>query len=83
MICGELRHDARHLVASHRNQCDIVLIVGAKPLGRFDFCRRSTMTNDVFKRQTITADIRKPLAARNDSNAMATFLEFWLHRASR
>ena len=29
MICGELRHDAGHLVASHRNQCDIVLIVGA------------------------------------------------------
>jgi len=33
------------------------------------------MTNDVFKGQTITADIRKPLAARNDGDAMATFLE--------
>jgi hypothetical protein len=70
MICGELRHDPRHLVPSHRNQYDVVLIVGAKPLGRVDLRRRSTLTNDVFKRQTITADIGKP-----DNNAMATFLE--------
>jgi hypothetical protein len=75
MICGKLRHDARHLVASDRNQCDIELIVGARPLGRIDWRRRSTVTNDVFKRQTITADIREPLAARNDSNAMAAVLE--------
>jgi hypothetical protein len=75
MICGELRHDARYLVASHRNQCDIVLIVGAKPLGRVDSRRRSTLTNDVFNRQTITADIGKPLATRNDSNAIATVLQ--------
>ena len=81
MICGELRHDARHLVASHRNQCDIILIVGVNPLDRVDSRRRSTVTNDVLKHQTITADIREPLAARDDSNAMATFLEVWLHRA--
>jgi hypothetical protein len=75
MICGELRHDARHLVASHRNQCDIVLIVGVNPLDRVDSRGRSTVTNDVLKHQTITADIREPLAARDDRNAMATFLE--------
>ena len=45
------------------------------PLDRVDLRRRSTMPDDVFKHQTITADIRKPLAARNDSNAMAAFLE--------
>jgi hypothetical protein len=33
------------------------------------------MTNDVFKGQTITADIRKPLATRNDCNAIAAVLE--------
>jgi len=75
MICRELRHDARHLVPSHRNQCRIVLIIGAKPLGRVDLRRRTTVANNVFKRQTITADIRKPLATRNDSNIIATVLE--------
>jgi hypothetical protein len=63
------------LVASHRNERDIVLIVGTKPFGRIDLRRRSTVTNDVFKRQTITAYIRKPLVTRNDSNAIATVLE--------
>ena len=75
MVCGEFRHNTCHLVPPHRNQCDIVLIVRAKALDRVDLRRRSTMPDDVFKRQTITADIRKPLAARNDSNAMAAFLK--------
>jgi hypothetical protein len=51
------------------------LIVRAKPLGRIDLRRRPTVANDVFKHQTITANIRESLATRNNSNAIATVLE--------
>jgi hypothetical protein len=63
------------LVVSHRNERDIVLIVGAKPFGRIDLRRRLPVTNNVFKLQTITADIGKPLPTRNDSNAIAAVLQ--------
>jgi hypothetical protein len=63
------------LIAAHYDQGDIVLVVRAKPLGRVHLGCRSTAADEVLEHEAIAADISKPPAAREHSDAVAALTQ--------